>query len=65
MEEDDDEDCHSYCGSSSSVLCDDACGDDAVASRAPLPFDLNLPPPLDAAAETHQMGARYDTLLRL
>ncbi|EER88863.2 hypothetical protein BDA96_10G312000 [Sorghum bicolor] len=65
MEEDDDEDCHSYCGSSSSVLCEDACGDDAAASRAPLPFDLNLPPPLDAAAEADQMGARYDTLLRL
>ena len=64
-EEDDDEDCHSYCGSSSSVLCEDACGDDAAASRAPLPFDLNLPPPLDAAAEADQMGARYDTLLRL
>lgn len=65
MEEDDDEDCHSYCGSSSSVLCEDACGDDAAASRAPLPFDLNLPPPFDAAAEADQMGARYDTLLRL
>ncbi|CAD6335681.1 unnamed protein product [Miscanthus lutarioriparius] len=64
-EEDDDEDCHSYCGSSSSVLCEDACGDDAAASRAPLPFDLNLPPPLDAAAEADQMGARYDTLHRL
>ncbi|CAD6338549.1 unnamed protein product [Miscanthus lutarioriparius] len=65
IEEDDDEDCHSYCGSSSSVLCEDACGDDAAASRAPLPFDLNLPAPLDAAAEADQMGARYDTLLRL
>ncbi|XP_066376345.1 ethylene-responsive transcription factor 3-like [Miscanthus floridulus] len=65
IEEEDDEDCHSYCGSSSSVLCEDACGDDAAASRAPLPFDLNLPPPLDAAAEADQMGARYDTLLRL
>ncbi|KAG2613860.1 ethylene-responsive transcription factor 3-like [Panicum virgatum] len=60
-----DEDCRSYCGSSSSVLCEDTGGDDAAASRAPLPFDLNLPPPHDAATETDQMGARYDTLLRL
>jgi len=59
------EDCRSYCGSSSSVLCEDTGGDDAAASRAPLPFDLNLPPPHDAASETDQMGARYDTLLRL
>jgi EREBP-like factor len=62
------EDCRSYCGSSSSVLCEDTGGDDdAVASRSPLPFDLNLPPPLDAAeeVETDQIGARYDTLLRL
>ncbi|KAJ1260546.1 hypothetical protein BS78_10G240800 [Paspalum vaginatum] len=64
-EDGEDEDCRSYCGSSSSVLCEDASGDDAAASRAPLPFDLNMPPPLDAAAEADQMGARYDTLLRL
>ncbi|XP_062234272.1 ethylene-responsive transcription factor 3-like [Phragmites australis] len=66
--DEEEEDCRSYCGSSSSVLCEDADGDDAAASRAPLPFDLNLPPPLDAAdaaAEADQMGARYDTLLRL
>lgn len=66
----DEEDCRSYCGSSSSVLC--AGGDDdddtAAASRAPLPFDLNMPPPQDAtaaAAEADQMSCRYDTLLRL
>ncbi|CAL4966739.1 unnamed protein product [Urochloa decumbens] len=64
-EEEDEQDCRSYCGSSSSVLCEDAGGDDAAASREPLPFDLNLPPPLDATAEADQMGARYDTLLRL
>jgi EREBP-like factor len=64
--EGEDEDCRSYCGSSSSVLCEDeGVHDDAAASRAPLPFDLNLPPPLDAAAEADQMSARYDTLLRL
>ncbi|KAF8687428.1 hypothetical protein HU200_043120 [Digitaria exilis] len=62
-EEDDGEDYRSYCGSSSSVLCED--GDDAAASRAPLPFDLNLPPPHDADAEADQMVARYDTRLRL
>ncbi|KAJ6830007.1 ethylene-responsive transcription factor 3 [Iris pallida] len=46
-----DADCHSDCGSSSSVV-DDGEGD-AVASaycgqrRAPLPFDLNLSPPVE------------------
>lgn len=39
------EDCHSDCDSSSSVIDD---GDIACSSvRNPLPFDLNLPPPLD------------------
>ncbi|XP_037460848.1 ethylene-responsive transcription factor 3-like [Triticum urartu] len=67
--EEGEEDCRSYCGSSSSVLlCED--GDDAAASRTPLPFDLNMPPPQDgaldaAAAEADQMTCRYDTLLRL
>ncbi|KAL4581374.1 hypothetical protein LXL04_017588 [Taraxacum kok-saghyz] len=44
----DDDDCHSNCDSSSSVVDDyyyDA--DLASSSRKPLPFDLNLPPPLD------------------
>nr|XP_043628587.1 ethylene-responsive transcription factor 3-like [Erigeron canadensis] len=46
----DDEDCHSNCDSSSSVVddynnCDE--GDVGSCSRKPLPFDLNLPPPLD------------------
>ncbi|KAJ8532550.1 hypothetical protein K7X08_012473 [Anisodus acutangulus] len=46
------DDCHSDCDSSSSVV-DDCCdndNDDTIASssfRKPLPFDLNLPPPLD------------------
>ena len=65
MKEEDKEDCSLYCGSSASILCEDTMGDAAAASRAPLPFDLNLPPPHDAAADTDQMGARYDTLLRL
>uniref|UniRef100_A0A0D9WTH3 AP2/ERF domain-containing protein n=1 Tax=Leersia perrieri TaxID=77586 RepID=A0A0D9WTH3_9ORYZ len=65
--EEEEEDCHSYCGSSSSVLCVDG-SDDAAASRAPRPFDLNMPPPpeeVDMATVADQMGIRYDTLLRL
>uniref|UniRef100_A0A0E0Q1Y3 Uncharacterized protein n=1 Tax=Oryza rufipogon TaxID=4529 RepID=A0A0E0Q1Y3_ORYRU len=60
MEATQEEDCHSYCGSSSSVLCEDG-SDDAAASRTPLPFDLNMPPPeeeLDMAAVADQMGFR-------
>jgi EREBP-like factor len=58
------EDCRSYCGSSSSVLCEDGasgpgCGDEAAAPP-PLPFDLNVP---DPAAD--DMDWRCDTLLRL
>ncbi|XP_062218238.1 ethylene-responsive transcription factor 3-like [Phragmites australis] len=59
------EDCRSYCGSSSSVLCEDgasgAC-DEAAAPprRAPLPFDLNAPDP-----EADEMDWRCDTLLHL
>ncbi|CAD6251818.1 unnamed protein product [Miscanthus lutarioriparius] len=60
------EDCRSYCGSSSSVLCEDGasgpgCGDEAAAPPpAPLPFDLNVP---DPAAD--EMDWRCDTLLHL
>ncbi|CAM0909587.1 unnamed protein product [Alopecurus aequalis] len=64
----DEEDCRSYCGSSSSVLCGEDGGDDGAASRSPLPFDLNMPPPqegADGATEADQMSCRYDTLLRL
>ncbi|PKA56603.1 Ethylene-responsive transcription factor 3 [Apostasia shenzhenica] len=39
-----DQDCHSDCGSSSSVVDD---GDIDSACRLPLPFDLNVLPPLD------------------
>ncbi|XAR67419.1 hypothetical protein NMG60_11002175 [Bertholletia excelsa] len=45
------EDCHSDCDSSSSVVDD---GDVDIASSSlqrPLPFDLNLPPPLDEAGD--------------
>ncbi|XP_072963134.1 ethylene-responsive transcription factor 3-like [Typha angustifolia] len=45
------EDCHSDCGSSSSVVDDDG-GDIASAFRRPLPFDLNLlPVPEDGDGE--------------
>lgn len=40
------DDCHSNCDSSSSVV-DDCDADLASSSRNPLPFDLNLPPPVD------------------
>jgi EREBP-like factor len=70
------EDCRSYCGSSSSALCEDgASGGGAAAAAASveeppprpsssLPFDLNLPDPA-AAADDDEMDWRCDTLLRL
>uniref|UniRef100_A0ACD5YNN1 Uncharacterized protein n=1 Tax=Avena sativa TaxID=4498 RepID=A0ACD5YNN1_AVESA len=60
------EDCRSYCGSSSSALCEDgASAADEAAAPAPraspsLPFDLN-----EAAADDDEMDWRCDTLLRL
>ncbi|KAJ1254685.1 hypothetical protein BS78_K003200 [Paspalum vaginatum] len=58
------EDCRSYCGSSSSVLCEDgASGPDEAAAPprcAPLPFDLNV---ADPAGD--EMDWRCDTLLHL
>uniref|UniRef100_A0ACD5V6X3 Uncharacterized protein n=1 Tax=Avena sativa TaxID=4498 RepID=A0ACD5V6X3_AVESA len=62
------EDCRSYCGSSSSALCEDgasAAAADEAAAPAPraspsLPFDLN-----EAAADDDEMDWRCDTLLRL
>ncbi|CAM0946732.1 unnamed protein product [Alopecurus aequalis] len=66
------EDCRSYCGSSSSALCEDgasAVADEAAApaprsSSSSLPFDLNLPDP-EAADDGDEMDWRCDTLLRL
>ncbi|WVZ77816.1 hypothetical protein U9M48_025637 [Paspalum notatum var. saurae] len=59
------EDCRSYCGSSSSVLCEDgASGPDEAAAPprcAPLPFDLNVADP----AAGDEMDWRCDTLLHL
>ncbi|KAJ8542880.1 hypothetical protein K7X08_005403 [Anisodus acutangulus] len=46
------DDCHSDCDSSSSVINDGDCDNGNIASssfRKPLPFDLNLPPPMDDA----------------
>ncbi|XP_040377044.1 ethylene-responsive transcription factor 3-like [Oryza brachyantha] len=65
-----DEDCGSYCGSSSSVLCEDGAsgaGDESAAPRcSPLPFDLNLPAPSPSTtAATDEMDWRCDTLLHL
>ncbi|KAM0912823.1 hypothetical protein ACQ4PT_012560 [Festuca glaucescens] len=58
------EDCRSYCGSSSSALCEDGA---SAAAPAPLPspslpFDLNLEA---AADDDDEMDWRCDTLLRL
>jgi EREBP-like factor len=62
------EDCRSYCGSSSSVLCEGAGGggDEAAAPPrcSPLPFDLNVADP-DAAAAVDEMDWCCDTLLHL
>lgn len=65
------EDCRSYCGSSSSVLCEDGAsgagaGDEAAAPPrcSPLPFDLNVADP-EAAAAADEMDWRCDTLLHL
>jgi EREBP-like factor len=59
------EDCRSYCGSSSSALCEDGASAEAAAPlpSTSLPFDLNL----EAAADDDddEMDWRCDTLLRL
>ncbi|XP_047075906.1 ethylene-responsive transcription factor 3-like [Lolium rigidum] len=58
------EDCRSYCGSSSSALCED--GASAEAAPLPstsLPFDLNIEAPADD--DDDEMDWRCDTLLRL
>lgn len=43
-----DDDCHSDCDSSSSVVDDEDCCVLTSSFRQPLPFDLNLPPPCPA-----------------
>ncbi|KZV19273.1 Ethylene responsive element binding factor 3 family protein [Dorcoceras hygrometricum] len=55
-------DCHSDCDSSSSVV-DDTDYDIASSScKKPLPFDLNMPPPLDSANDMDELAC---TVLRL
>ncbi|KAK1614868.1 hypothetical protein QYE76_020385 [Lolium multiflorum] len=61
------EDCRSYCGSSSSALCEDGASAEAAAptprpSSSSLPFDLNIEA---AADDDDEMDWRCDTLLRL
>lgn len=59
------EDSRSYCGSSSSALCEEGASASASAAPSPpqLPFDLNLPYPASAADEMD--WSCPDTLLRL
>lgn len=44
------DDCRSDCDSSSSVVDDTECDIASSSCKKPLPFDLNMPPPFDAAA---------------
>ncbi|XP_075503076.1 ethylene-responsive transcription factor 3-like [Primulina tabacum] len=56
------DDCHSDCDSSSSVVDDAGC--DIISScKKPLPFDLNMLPPVDASAA--DIDEVYCTALRL
>ncbi|KAL3714681.1 hypothetical protein ACJRO7_006565 [Eucalyptus globulus] len=64
------DDCHSDCGSSSSVVdeVEDCCATPAPAplSRRALPFDLNLPPQMDCAGGSDELnGDDLATALRL
>ncbi|KAK6126944.1 hypothetical protein DH2020_039309 [Rehmannia glutinosa] len=57
------DDCHSDCDSSSSVVDDDTECDIASSScKKPLPFDLNMLPQLDVAADVDELAC---TALRL
>lgn len=62
-----DDDCHSNCDSSSSVVDDYYCDVDLTSSsRKPLPFDLNLPPPSDEFGfSSNPNDDLYDTELCL
>ncbi|XP_073134775.1 ethylene-responsive transcription factor 3-like [Henckelia pumila] len=44
------EECHSDCGSSSSVVDDTECDFSSSLCKKPLPFDLNMPPPENATS---------------
>lgn len=56
-----DDDCHSNCDSSSSVVDDEYFS----SSRKPLPFDLNFPPPVDEIATGGDSGDLFVTALCL
>ncbi|KAK6154446.1 hypothetical protein DH2020_008694 [Rehmannia glutinosa] len=56
------DDCHSDCDSSSSVVDDTECDIASSSCRQPLPFDLNMPPPVDSIAGVDELAC---TALRL
>ncbi|KAL7130912.1 hypothetical protein ABFS83_13G163900 [Erythranthe nasuta] len=56
------DDCHSDCDSSASVVDDTECDIASSSCKKPLPFDLNMPPPMDAAADVDELTC---TALRL
>ncbi|KZV29510.1 ethylene responsive factor [Dorcoceras hygrometricum] len=57
------DDCHSDCDSSSSVVDDAECDIASSSCKKPLPFDLNMPPPVDVSAA--DLDELYCTALRL
>lgn len=62
------DDCHSDCDSSSSVVDDGDCDNNNIASssfRKPLPFDLNLPAPMDDAGADEYADDLHCTALCL
>ncbi|KAI3466466.1 hypothetical protein Pfo_023129 [Paulownia fortunei] len=56
------DDCHSDCDSSSSVVDDAECDIASSSCKKPLPFDLNMPPPVDATPDVDELAC---TALRL
>ncbi|KAK6132867.1 hypothetical protein DH2020_033398 [Rehmannia glutinosa] len=56
------DDCHSDCDSSSSVVDDTECDIASSSCKKPLPFDLNMLPQLDVAADVDELAC---TALRL
>ncbi|KAL8505504.1 hypothetical protein ACS0TY_016665 [Phlomoides rotata] len=56
------DDCHSDCDSSSSVVDDTECDIASSSCKKLMPFDLNMPPPGDAAGDLDELAC---TALRL
>ncbi|GFP90950.1 ethylene-responsive transcription factor 3 [Phtheirospermum japonicum] len=56
------DDCHSDCDSSSSVVDDAECDFASSSCKKLRPFDLNMPPPVDVAADVDELAC---TALRL